>query len=111
VKFRSLHKWHLTEPLNGLVFFAQRLDELLFDYTLDSYKPSALNASSLSIEALAVISGIEKGEIEAANLDPVLDELEYAAKMKETRAITGFRDVCTPRRTARKVESRPGRRC
>jgi hypothetical protein len=80
VKFRSLHKWHLTEPLSGLVFFAQRLDELLFDYTLDSYKPSALNASSLSIEALAVISGIEKGEIEAANLDPVLDELEWSIR-------------------------------
>jgi hypothetical protein len=34
----------------------------------------------------------------------------YATKMKETGAITGFRDVCTPRGIARKVESRPGRR-
>jgi len=60
------------------VFLAQRFDELLFDYTLDSYKPAALNAPSLCTEALTVISAIEKDQTEAANLIPVLEELEWS---------------------------------
>lgn len=78
MKLRSLYKWTLDPSLDGLVFFAQRLDELLFDYTLDSYKPTALNAPSLCTEALTVISAIAKDQTEAANLIPVLEELEWS---------------------------------
>ena len=80
MKFRALYKWRLTDSLDGLVFLAQRLDELLFDFTLDSYKPTALNACSLCEEALEVISMIERGHTDAATLEPVLQELDWSLR-------------------------------
>jgi hypothetical protein len=76
MRFRSLHKWTSDPSLDGLLFFAQRMDELLFDYTLDSYKPSALNAPYLCLEALGLIEDIEEKVIEEPNLRHVLEELE-----------------------------------
>ena len=78
MRFRSLHKWESDSSLDGLLFFAQRMDELLFDYTLDSYKPSALNAPYLCSEALGLIEDIENKVIEGANLSHVLRELEWS---------------------------------
>lgn len=78
MRFRSLHKWKSDPSLDGLLFFAQRMDELLFDYTLDSYKPSALNAPYLCSEALGLIEDIENKVIEGANLSHVLRELEWS---------------------------------
>ena len=39
----------------GFVFFLQRMDELLFDFTIDTYKPMALNTPYLCIELLKTI--------------------------------------------------------
>ncbi|ALS97556.1 hypothetical protein [Lacimicrobium alkaliphilum] len=78
MKFYGLSKWELTQDLDGLVFFAQRMNELLFDFTLDSYKPSALNASFLCAEALSLISDIEEKIIESGSLTHVLDELKWS---------------------------------
>lgn len=78
MRFRSLHKWNIDASLDGLLFFAQRMDELLFDYTLDSYKPSALNAPFLCVEALSLIDDIENKLIESTNLSHVLQELEWS---------------------------------
>ncbi|MEW8355082.1 MAG: hypothetical protein AB2665_14885 [Candidatus Thiodiazotropha sp.] len=80
MKFRSLHKWKDDPSLEGLLFFAQRMEELLFDYTLDSYKPSALNAPFLCQEALQLIEDIEDKIIEPANLVHVLKELEWSVQ-------------------------------
>lgn len=78
MKFRNLYKWSLSESLEGLVFLAQRLDELLYEYTLDSYKPAALNAPFLCIEALEIIRDIENETIDEAHLVNILDELKWA---------------------------------
>ncbi|MBO0613792.1 hypothetical protein [Thiothrix fructosivorans] len=83
MRFRSLQKWDLNPSLDGLLFFAQRLDELLFDYTLDSYKPSALNAPFLCIEALKLIRDIEEERIEKTNLSHVMSELEWSVNNDE----------------------------
>lgn len=77
--FRGLHKWKNEDgALDGLVFLAQRLNELLFDYSLDSYKPSALNAPFLCIEAINLIKDIENNIIDTQNLEHVLEELEWS---------------------------------
>jgi len=75
MKFRYLDNW--IDPTNSgsLVFFAQLLEEMLFDFTLDTYKPSALNTSLLCNEALLVIEDIENGVVKKPNLDHVLEEL------------------------------------
>lgn len=80
MRFRNLARWTSDDALDGLKFFAQRLDELLFDYTLDSYKPSALNATFLTKEALTLISDIENGNIEYPTLAHVLDELVWSVQ-------------------------------
>lgn len=77
MRFRATTKWKGSEQLGGLLFFAQRADELLFDYTLDSYKPPALNAVSLCDEAARLIGDIDRGLIDQNNLNPVLEELSW----------------------------------
>ena len=54
------------------------MDELLFDYSLDTHKPSALNPPFLCIEALKLIKDIDGKLIDEANLLHVLDELRWA---------------------------------
>lgn len=78
MRFRNLKKWNLdSDELNGLLFFAQRMEELLFDYSLDSYKAPTLNSPFLVKEALILISEIENQIIEKTNLKHVLKELSY----------------------------------
>jgi hypothetical protein len=75
MKYRNLKKWDDVDNSYGLVFVAQLIDELLFEYTLDTYKPSAMNASLLVIEAMSTIKAIESGTIRRPNLKHILDEL------------------------------------
>ncbi len=78
MKFKSLKRWSLKPELDGLVFFAQRLDELLWDFTLDTYKPLALNAPYLCQEALDLIDDINANLIEESNLKHILEELSWS---------------------------------
>lgn len=78
MKYQKLERLNNTENLEGLVFFAQRLDEMVFDYSLDTYKPPALNAPYLCKEAISLIGDIEDKRIDAANLKHVLEELEWS---------------------------------
>ena len=80
MKLRRLHKWKLEDSLSGLLFFSQRLDEMLFDYALDTYKPSALNPPFLCKEALKLLEDIEKNIINESSLYYVLDELKWAVR-------------------------------
>ncbi|MAS91822.1 MAG: hypothetical protein CMO55_01395 [Verrucomicrobiales bacterium] len=80
MRFRSLTKWNINEEIHGLLFFAQRSEELLFDYTLDSYKPPAHTPSSLSLESLQVIKEVELGRIDSRNIDHVVEELSDSIK-------------------------------
>jgi len=80
VKFRTLNKWSDLSDLQPLLYFAQLLDELLFDYSLDTYKPSAMNTSLLVAEGLSVISAVEDGIIDKANLAHIMDELSENLK-------------------------------
>lgn len=78
MKFNSLHNWEYSLSLEGLLFFVQRIDEMLFDYTLDSYKPPALNVPFLCVEILRTIDDIESDLIDKANLKHILEELQWA---------------------------------
>ncbi len=75
MKFRSLENWNDPDALVGLVYFAQLLDELLFDFTIDTYKPSAMNSSTLCLEALSLVADIKAKRIDAKNLEHVFEEL------------------------------------
>lgn len=78
MRFKSIKRWTISPKTDGLLFFAQRLDELLWDYTLDSYKPATLNAPTLCTEALTLIKDIENKLIDSNNLKHVLEELIWS---------------------------------
>lgn len=69
--------WTLTKDLECLLFFAQRLRELLFDYTLDTFKPPALNSLGLCEEALNIIIDIENEVISKNSIEPIIKELYW----------------------------------
>lgn len=78
MKLKLLKQWHHNPVLANLYFLAQRLDELFFDYTLDTYKPPALNSIFLCREAIKLIEDIESEIIDINNLVHVLDELSWS---------------------------------
>jgi len=95
MRFRNLKKWTAPDQSKELIYFAQLLEEMLFDYSLDTYKPSALNTSLLCREALYVIEDIESGVIKRPNLDHVLEELTSNLKSDEVAQSLMLLDVST----------------
>lgn len=78
-KISTLH-WTINDDTEGLLFFAQRLDEMLAHNTIDTYKASALNTVLLFLEARQLISYIESGSIDKKNLKHVIEEINWAYK-------------------------------
>ncbi|HGH4644618.1 TPA: hypothetical protein ACJIWE_001773 [Enterobacter roggenkampii] len=83
MKFRRLHNWRNIEQCTALIYFTQLVEELLFDYTHSTYKPSIMNSPSLCIEAINTISDIEKGSISPAHISHIIDELTKNIKNDE----------------------------
>ena len=72
-----------SDPLKEnttLIFFIQRLNELIFDYTLDTFKPRALNTVMLCEELLNIIEEVEKQIIDKKNIEHIFDELKWSFK-------------------------------
>jgi hypothetical protein len=70
--------WKDLKEMEGLLFFAQLVDEMLFDYTLDSYKPLALNSRLLCIECFETIEEVRNGYIPQKSLQSVVEELKWS---------------------------------
>lgn len=64
----DLSKWDNSKNIEGLLFFAQRMNEMLFDYTLDSYKAPILNSHRLCLELKDTISNLKNREKDNMNL-------------------------------------------
>ncbi|UHL64080.1 hypothetical protein LSG25_18995 [Paralcaligenes sp. KSB-10] len=75
MRFRNLSKWNDSAHTAGLLFFAQLLEELLFDFSLDTYKASVMQTGSLCSEAIRTIDDIEAGNIKEPNIWHVTSEL------------------------------------
>lgn len=75
MKYRSLKKWDDLAQCGSLVYFAQLLDEMLFDYSLDTYKASVMHTGLLCREAVSTIREIEAGNIMLPNIRHVTAEL------------------------------------
>lgn len=74
----NLIKWGDSEELDGLLFSAQLIEEMLFDYTIDSYKAPALNTKSRCFEILTIIEDIKADRLQSGTLKPMLDELVWS---------------------------------
>ncbi|MDQ1095856.1 MULTISPECIES: hypothetical protein [Chryseobacterium] len=76
---RKTNNKHWEQPnLDCLLFFAQSIDEMLFDYTLDSYKPLALNSRLLCIECLNILEEIKGDFMPKRNLSSIIEELKWS---------------------------------
>ncbi len=80
MKNKSLVGWNLSSKLEGLIVFANLIDEMTFNYTCDSYKAPALNIISLLDEAEETVLDIEKGIIKEEGMRSVLEELTHSFK-------------------------------
>ena len=78
MKYKNTAHWTDKKNQIGLLFFSQIVDEALFDYTLDSYKPQALNSRLLCVEALQTFDHIKQGLIKKPNLRHIIDELIWS---------------------------------
>lgn len=75
---KTNNKHWKNSNLDCLLFFAQCIDEMLFDYTLDSYKPLALNSRLLCIECLNTIEEVKGDFMPKRNLASIIDELKWS---------------------------------
>ncbi len=75
MKAYDFTNWEKTPECNGLLFFVQSLEELLFHFGHDSLKVPALNFHFLCIEISKTIDYIEKAIIDKGNLIPLFEEL------------------------------------
>lgn len=80
MKKADISHWENIQTAEGLLFFAQSVDEMLFDFTLDSYKPLALNSRLLCIECLASIEEVRNGFIQQKNLISIVEELTWSLR-------------------------------
>ncbi|MBN2287090.1 MAG: hypothetical protein JXI43_11630 [Tissierellales bacterium] len=75
MKFQELTIWDYTESLEGLLFFAQLVDEMLFDHTLDSYKVPAMNTRLLCEELDSTLTDVYHENIREGAIGPIVEEL------------------------------------
>ncbi|WP_320151097.1 hypothetical protein [uncultured Tolumonas sp.] len=75
MKYRNITTWNEDSKTPELLYFVQLLEEMLFDFSLDTYKPSVMNASLLCLEAIETINQIEEGNIKTPNIYHVVEEL------------------------------------
>lgn len=76
----KLLKWINYDINEGLLFFAQVLEESLFDHTLDSYKSPALNVHSCALELQYLANELYLGNIQEKSIEYSLQELELKIK-------------------------------
>ncbi len=82
MKQMDICHWEEIDRCTNLLFFAQLVNELLFDYSIPSNRISTLNCHYLCLDALSAISGIENHGIPEGTLRPIMEEL-YAELLKD----------------------------
>ena len=81
MRINNINSWQYSKSLNTMLFFAQRMDELLFHHSTDSYRYPVLSIIGLCDEYICVYKDIEDGLINEKNLSHIVDEI--AALLKE----------------------------
>ena len=73
------HHWSSDPKIDGLIFFAQTMDEMLFHFTIDSYKAPISNVHYLLFELQTALKNAENLKLgkdaTVKNIKPICDEL------------------------------------
>lgn len=72
--------WKNIQSCENLLLFAQTVNELVFDYSIPSYRLPTLNTHYLCLDALSVINDIDKHGVYEGSLKPIINELFFAIK-------------------------------
>ena len=75
MKQGNIKKWTDVSSCKNLLFFAELVNELLFDYSIPSNRISTLNSHYLCIDAINAINSIEESSAPEGNLKPIIEEL------------------------------------
>ncbi len=65
-----------SEKFDGMMYFAQRLQEATFYYTIDIYKAPLLNTNQLAREYIAVFESVDNNDGNKNNVRNHLDEIK-----------------------------------
>lgn len=76
MKFSAPDNWEKSFEYDGLLYFAQRLEEMLFHYSIDLYKAPILNTNQLIKEYIETNQKVEQGKVKEWYLDTILDEFK-----------------------------------
>ncbi len=63
-----------STEVDGILYFAQRIEEMLFDYSIDLYKMPLLNTHSLAREYCEVVGKVSSGEIKEYQREILFEE-------------------------------------
>lgn len=80
MKSPKLRRWKNLPETEGLLLVAQRIEEALFDYTLDTHKAPALNTHTRCIELLGAISDVRHAGLRKEALQPIVAELAHSIR-------------------------------
>lgn len=72
----NLTGWTYEISLSSMLFFAQRVDELLFHHTTDTYRCMAVSLQGLSSEFCDVYKDSKAGLISEKNLVHIIEEFD-----------------------------------
>jgi len=75
MKFRYPKNWKEEDSLKGLLFFTQIVEELTFEFSIDSYKAPVTNPPELISESIANLKMSKKSDKGLAATKHILDEL------------------------------------
>lgn len=81
---KRITNWEINADTKGLLFFAQRLDEALFDYTAEKYKASVLYAANSCLEVLDTLLQVKEGIWPIKTLETVYEEFKHIYKNDDT---------------------------
>lgn len=80
MRLNNLTKWTYAPALSSMLFFAQRVDELLFHHTTDTYRYMAVSLRGLAEEFINVYKDSKIGLISDKNLTHIVDEFSQRLK-------------------------------
>lgn len=82
MKKGNLDNWADINKCKNLLFFAQLVNELLFDYSIPSNRISTLNTHYLCYDAISTIHSIDYHGVPEGTLKPIMKEL-YVSLSKD----------------------------
>ncbi len=71
----NIDKWLDIESCQNLLFFAQVINELIFDFSISSFRVPTLNSHYLCLDAFSAIEGVKKSGAPERTLKPIVEEL------------------------------------